>query len=120
LWLTSHKTPNLILLWQMQPFHDNLACDSPLSIVRTRGYAASGICMTTATSSDDKQRGHRWPATTRGYRPRRSMSAGTVWVQIGQWACPLVWFSMSAFMAFPSLHPTQNKEHGLYQIRKES
>jgi hypothetical protein len=46
------------------------------------------------------------------------MSAGTVWVQIGQWTCPLMLFATSAFMAFASLHPTQNWWRGLYQNRK--
>jgi len=52
--------------------------------------AACGYWITTATSKDDLQRGHFWPGVTRTNFPFSSMSAGTLWVQIGQWACPLV------------------------------
>jgi hypothetical protein len=55
--------------------------------------------MTTATSSEDEHRGHRCPGSTFGYFRLRSISAGTVWVQIGQWTIPFVWLSMNAFMA---------------------
>jgi hypothetical protein len=51
-------------------------------------YAASGICTTAATSREDPHRGHFCPAATRAYLPRRSISAGTVWVQMGQCASP--------------------------------
>ena len=78
--------------------------------------AASGICITTATSREDEQRGHRCPGVTRGNFPFKSMLAGTVWVQMGQWACPLIWFSMSAFMALSSLHRTKLSLHRLCQI----
>ena len=63
-------------------------------------YAACGTCTITATSSDERHRGQRWPGATRTYLPLTWMSAGTVWVQIGQWTCPLVWFSRIAFMTF--------------------
>jgi hypothetical protein len=46
--------------------------------------------MTAATSSAERQRGHFWPDVTRGYFPLKSISAATVWVQIGQWAKPWV------------------------------
>jgi len=45
---------------------------------RPKVYAASGICTTAATSSAEPHRGHFWPAATRGYFPRKSISAGTV------------------------------------------
>jgi hypothetical protein len=91
LWLTSHKTPQSDLTMADAAIRDNSG-KLPQSTVDkyVPGYAASGICTTTATSSEDMQRGHRWPATTRGNLPRKSISAGTVWVQIGQWACPFV------------------------------
>src|ERR1044071_8617543 len=55
--------------------------------------------MTTATSSEEEHRGQRCPGSTLGNFRFRSISAGTVWVQIGQCTCPFVWFSTSAFMA---------------------
>ena len=56
--------------------------------------------MTTATSREDEHRGQRCPGSTRGNFRFRSISAGTVWVQIGQCTCPFVWFSTSAFIGF--------------------
>lgn len=107
--------PSLVSLWQKP---------SP----RTRrvqakyvpAYAASGICTTTATSSEAPQRAHRWPGATRANLPFKSISAGTVWVQIGQWTSPIMWFSTGAFIALPSLHPTHSPLQGLYQNRKET
>ena len=62
-------------------------------------YAASGICTTVAGSSEAEQRGHFCPRATLANFPLRSISAGTVWVQMGQWTCPWTRFSTSAFIA---------------------
>jgi hypothetical protein len=61
--------------------------------------------MTTATSSDAPHREHRWPGETRANLsfPFRSISAGTVCVQMGHRACPLVWLSIIAFISL-ALH----------------
>jgi len=102
----------LFSIWQMS--RPDTTCPSPF-------YAASGICTTAATSRADAHRGHFWPDITRGYFPRRSISAGTVCVQIGQCANPFVCFSVNVFIALgPPLHPTQKSQQGLCQIRKYS
>lgn len=64
------------------------------------GYAASASCTTMATSSEAAHRGQRCPGTTRACFPTAWMTAGTVWVQIGQCAIPLTPFSLIGFMAF--------------------
>jgi hypothetical protein len=66
----------LFSLWQMS--------HPETSWLQSCFYAASGICTTAATSRAAPHRGHFWPLITRGYFPRKSISAGTVWVQMGQ------------------------------------
>jgi hypothetical protein len=53
-----------------------------------------------ATSSEAAHRGHRCPGDTFARFPKISMTAGTVWVQIGQWAIPLTPFSTTGFIVF--------------------
>src|ERR1017187_1733752 len=53
-----------------------------------------------ATSSDAAHRGQRCPGDTLALLPKISMTAGTVWVQIGQCAIPRTPFSTTGFIAF--------------------
>src|ERR1022692_4881160 len=53
-----------------------------------------------ATSNDAAHRGQRCPGDTLALLPKISMTAGTVWVQIGQCAIPRTPFSTTGFIAF--------------------
>jgi hypothetical protein len=53
-----------------------------------------------ATSNDAAQRGQRCPGDTLARLPKISITAGTVWVQIGQCAIPRTPFSTIGFIAF--------------------
>jgi hypothetical protein len=57
-----------------------------------------------ATSNGAAHRGQRCPGDTRARFPKISITAGTVWVQIGQCANPLTPFSTIGFIAFTSHH----------------
>jgi hypothetical protein len=52
-----------------------------------------------ATSNEAPHRGHRCPIDTLARLPKTSITAGTVWVQIGQCAMPLTPFSTTRFIA---------------------
>jgi hypothetical protein len=59
-----------------------------------------------ATSNDAAHRGHRCPGDTLARFPMMSMLAGTVWVQMGQCACPLTPLSTIGFIVFFPLIPS--------------
>jgi len=66
-------------------YRRNRLVKQPPAVRYVPDYAASGICTTTATSREEPHRGHICPGAVRTTLPFTSMSAGTVWVHIGQW-----------------------------------
>src|SRR5580700_9594726 len=65
-----------------------------------------------ATSKEAAHRGQRCPGDTRARLPKISMTAGTVWVQIGQCANPLTPFSTTGFIVIPPSHQIGRKNCG--------
>jgi hypothetical protein len=65
-----------------------------------------------ATSNGAAHRGQRCPGDTLARLPKISITAGTVWVQIGQCAIPRTSFSTTGFIAFSPSHHIGRKNRG--------